>query len=123
MEVEALGDKSFAEGDFLSAQMYYLTAFEQFSFLYDEVKVQAVQDKYYAAKEKSAESFAQKRDAQKAEADARAFYADKNFEEAKANAMQAKELYTALGMKSKVAEMDVLIQQISVDSVISNAVK
>ncbi len=123
METEALGDKSFEAGDYTSAQMYYLTAIEQLIFLSDDIKIQAIQNKYEAAKAKSSESFAQKQNAEKAEADARAFYADKNFEEAKAAATQAKELYTALGMKTKSAEMDILIQQITVDSMISNAVK
>lgn len=120
---EKKGDEAFAEGDYDSAQIQYLLAAGKLIDLSEDVKLKIIQNKYDAAKLKADKAFTKKNEAQKAEAAARAFYADKNFEEAKANATQAKELYLELEMKSKAAEMDILIQQISVDSVISDAVK
>jgi len=120
---EKKGDEAFANGDYDSAQVHYMLAISQLIDLAEDVKLEIVQNKYYSARVKSSEAFTQKRNAEQAEADARTLYVDKNFEAAKAKAVQAKELYTELGLKSKVTEMDVLIQQISVDSVISNAVK
>ena len=72
---------------------------------------------------KVTESYSQKNDAEKAEENARNFYAEKNFTAAKAAAAQAKELYNALGKKIKAAEMNVLLEQIAVDSMIADAVK
>lgn len=81
-----------------------------------------MQSKLDAAKFKSGESYSQKNDAEKSEENARNFYAENNFTAAKA-AAQAKKIYNALGKKSKVEEMDILLEQIAVDSMIADAVK
>lgn len=145
----ALGEYLFQTGEYDEAENLYLKAnklaatlhnnklrqkiTESIEKIYDKrAELQKAAEQQLNAKRQTAindamkkgyETFTQKNQAQEAEADARAFYADKNFEEAKAKATQAKELYLELGMKSKAAEMDILIQQISVDSMISNAVK
>ena len=54
---------------------------------------------------------------------ARNNYADKNYTEAKAAAETAKQLYSTLGLKDKVADIDVLIEQIMADAAIDNALK
>ena len=122
-QIEVKGDTAFDAGDYASAQIYYLRAAEAFVDLSEDIKVKSVQEKYDAAKAKIDASFKDKINAENVEADARAFYADKNFEAAKAAATQAKELYNALKMKSKADEMDILLQQIAVDSMIADAVK
>ena len=122
-DTEAKGNACFDSGDYASAQMYYLSAIDQYIALSENVKVEILQSKLDAAKFKSGESYSQKNDAEKAEESARNFYAEKNFTAAKAAAAQAKEIYNALGKKSKVEEMDILLEQIAVDSMIADAVK
>ena len=123
VQTELKGDSAFESGDYASAQMYYMTAIEKFSNLSEEPKVKAIQNKFDASKSKETESHSQKADAEKAEENARNFYIEKNFAEAQAAATQAKQLYSELGMKSKVDEMDILLQQIAVDSMISDSLK
>lgn len=123
LKSEQKGDESFESGDYLSAQMYYMTAIEQFMDLNEAPKVKSLQAKFDAAQQKDADSRSQKSEAENAETQARNFYLDKNYTAAKAAATQAKEIYAAQGLKTKVDEMDILLQQISVDAVISDAVK
>ena len=122
-ETETKGDESFAAGDYESAQMYYLTAIEKFNVLVETEKVKSIQGKFDVARAKSFESRGTKVEAEDTEQRARNFYADKNYEEAKAAAIKAKELYDKLGMKLKVQDMDVLLEQISTDEMIANALK
>lgn len=121
--VEAKGDQSFDDGDYLAAQMYYMTAIEKFTSLLDETKVKVLQGKFELAKEKSTELQSKKADAEKAEQDARSLYADKNFAEAKAAAQAAKDAYTELGLKAKADEMDALLGQIATDEMIAGTLK
>ena len=120
---EVKGDESFAAGDYQSAQMYYITAIEKFNALVETEKVKAIQAKFNVARAKSFESRGTKVEAEDTEQKARNFYVEKNFEEAKAAATKAKELYEKLGMKSKAEEMDILLAQIATDEQIANALK
>ena len=56
------------------------------------------------------ETRGEKMNAENAEQTARNNYADKNYNEAQTAAEEAKRLYTQLGMKEKVSDMDVLLQ-------------
>ncbi|MBQ9486930.1 MAG: hypothetical protein IJU91_03885 [Selenomonadaceae bacterium] len=123
MDTEAKGDEFFDTGDYISAQMYYMMAIEKFSALVEKDKVHTIQRKFDLARAKSLESRGNKVEAEDTEQKARNFYAEKNYEEAKAAATKAKELYTQLGMKSKVADMDLLLEQIATDAMIDSAVK
>ena len=122
-EFETKGDESFAAGDYASAQMYYLTAIEKFGSLVETQKVQLIQEKFTTARTRSFESRGTKVEAEDTEQRARNLYADKNYSEAKAAAIKAKELYTNLGMKSKVDDMDVLLEQIVTDAQIADSLK
>ena len=122
-ETETKGDESFAANDYASAQMYYMQAIEQFSVLVEPEKIKSIQGKFDVARAKSFESRGTKVEAEDTEQRARNLYVEKNFEEAKAAATKAKELYIKLGMKSKVQDMDVLLEQISTDAMIANALK
>ena len=121
--IEVKGDESFAAGDYESAQMYYLTAIEKFNVLVEPDKVKAIQEKFDLARTKSFESRGTKVEAEDTEQRARNLYLDKNYEEAKAAATKAKELYDKLGMKLKVQDMDVLLEQITTDAQIAAALK
>ena len=122
-DTEVKGDESFAAGDFASAQMYYITAIEKFNALVEMDKVKSIQEKFDLAKAKSFESRGTKVEAEDTEQRARNLYVEKNYEEAKAAANKAKELYTKLEMKSKVEDMDILLEQIATDAQIANALK
>lgn len=121
--IEIKGDESFAAGDYAAAQMYYLTAIEKFNALVEMNKVKSIQDKFSLARSKSFESRGTKVEAEDTEQRARNLYVDKNYEEAKAAAIKAKELYDKLGMKLKVQDMDVLLEQITTDAQIAAALK
>ena len=121
--IEVKGDESFNAGDYASAQMYYLTAIEKFNVLVEPDKVKAIQEKFDLARTKSFESRGTKVEAEDTEQRARNLYLDKNYEEAKAAATKAKELYDKLGMKLKVQDMDVLLEQITTDAQIAAALK
>ena len=103
--------------------MYYLTAIEKFGSLVETQKVQLIQEKFTTARTRSFESRGTKVEAEDTEQRARNLYADKNYSEAKAAAIKAKELYTNLGMKSKVDDMDVLLEQIVTDAQIADSLK
>ncbi|MBQ7628618.1 MAG: hypothetical protein IJS81_00155 [Selenomonadaceae bacterium] len=123
IKIEKQGDDSFESGDYTSAQMYYAKAIKELNDLLEKDKAQSVQNKFDAAKKKFLESEGTKIEAEDTEQKARDLYADKNFEDAKAHATRAKELYEKLGMKSKVADMDILIEQIATDAQIADALK
>lgn len=122
-KIEEKGDASFESGDFLSAQMYYMTAIEKFGEIKEDIKVKSVQGKFDLARAKAVESQGTKVEAEDTEQKARNLYAEKNYEEARTAATKAKELYTKLEMKSKAEEMDILIQQIVTDAQIADALK
>ena len=117
------GDKSFDEKDYLTAEMYYMRAIDGFVDLKEEGRVQNVQQKYDLSKSKHLETQGRKIQAEDTEFAAREFYENKNFEEAKAAATQAKNLYIEIGLQSKADEMDVLLQQIATDAAIAGALK
>ena len=119
-ETEKKGDESFAAGDYASAQMYYLTAVDQFSALLEQEKVKSIREKFEIARTKSFESRGTKVEAEDTEQRARNLYVEKNYEEAKAAATKAKELYEKLGMN---ADMDILLEQITTDAQIAAALK
>ena len=123
IKTEAKGDESFAAGDYAAAQVYYLTAMEQYINLAEEPKLKPLQAKLDATKLKAGELYAQKDSAEVCEANALSYYADKNYEEARMYALQAKEAYKALGLQTKIDAMEVLLQQIAVDEMVANAVK
>ena len=122
-EYDIKGDKTFDAGDYLAAQVYYMTAIEKFSALVDTERVKIIQAKFDAARLKALESRGTKVEAEDTEQRARNFYADKNYEEAKVAVVKAKELYTTLGMKSKVDEMNILLEQIATDAAIADSLK
>lgn len=123
-QVEKNGDKSFDDGDYLSAQMYYMRAIEIYNeVIHDKERAQFVQQKYDIATQKFTELGKDKKDAEDMEKKAREYYADKNYSEAKASANMAKKMYADLGMKSKSDEMDILLQEIATDEIISMSVK
>ena len=121
--IEQKGDKSFDDGDYLAAQMYYMTALEKFNALMDDTKVKVLQGKFELANEKNSELQTKKSDAEKFEQDARNLYADKNFTEALAAATAAKDAYTELGLKAKADEMAALLDEISTDQAIAGTLK
>lgn len=120
-QIEKQGDDALEAGDYLSARMFYVTAIDRYKATFNEPKVAIVTEKYETAKARFAESQNKKKAASDTEQQARDFYAAKNYAEATATAKQAKEQYEALGMKSKVDEMDILIQQIATDNAIANS--
>ena len=123
-QVEKNGDTAFDDGDYLAAQMYYTRAFEMYKdVLYDESRANLVVNKLNIAKQKFAEIGKKKTDAVEMEQKARQFYADKNYPEAKASAEMAKKMYADLSLKTKVDEMDILLQEIATDQIIDASVK
>lgn len=123
IKLEKLGDEAFDAKDFLSAQMYFMSAVDDFYDLKEDMRAENIMKKYDLAHEKYAESQSKRIQAENTEAKARAFYADRNFTEAQAEAAQAKEIYLEMGMKNKADEMDILLQQISVDAAIAETLK
>lgn len=123
-QLETNGDKAFDDSDFLAAQMYYMRAIEFYNeTLRDKERAQIVQKKYDIATQKFAEGDKQKKDVIAMEQKARDFFTEKNYAEAKASATMAKKMYEDLGMKSKADEMDILLQEIATDEIISSSVK
>lgn len=122
-DFEKLGDKSFDEKDYLTAQMYYMLAIEGLYDLKEEKIAAIVQKKCDLASEKYSETNDKKFQAEAAAMSAQYHYTDKNFVRATEAANQAKEMYLALGMKNKADEMDILLQQIAVDAAIAEALR
>ena len=123
-QVEKNGDKAFDDGDYLSAKMYYTRAVEIYKdILFDEQRANLVQNKFNIASQKFAQIEKQKTDAIEMEQKARQFYADKNYAEAKACTEMAKKMYADLSLKTKVDEMDILLQEIATDQIIDASVK
>ena len=123
-EAEAIvkqGDEAFDAQDYLSAQMYYTRAATAYNNLRDLEKVKILENKSDVANAKYLESRGKKIQAEDTEMMAREYYADKNFEQAKKSAQQAKTLYLENGDKNKADEMDALLQQIAVDETIAEA--
>lgn len=117
------GDDAFDKGDYISAQMFYMRAIEQYDNLLDAGNVKIVQAKYDIATEKFSASEKKKTEADAIAKKALEYYAAKNYSEAKAAATSAKKLYTDLGLKTKADEMDILLQQIATDEVIASSLK
>ena len=123
-KVEKSGDTAFDDGDYLSAKMYYMRAVEIYrEVLFDDQRANLVQNKFNIASQKFAEIEKQKTDAIEMEQKARQFYADKNYAEAKVCAEMAKKMYADLSLKTKVDEMDILLQEIATDKIINASVK
>lgn len=122
-QIEKSGDDSFDNGDYISAQMFYMRAIEKYNALNDEQKAKLIQAKYDIATEKFSEGEKQKTDAEATAKKALEYYANKNYPEAKAAATSAKKMYEDLGLKTKADEMDILLQQIATDEVIASSVK
>ena len=122
-QLEKKGDDAMEAGDYLSAQMYYVSATDKYNALSNPQRAQFVQSKYDAAQEQFLEAQNKKHEAETVEQKARDFYVEKNYAEARSTAEQAKELYNALNMKSKAEEMDILMQQIATDNAIADALK
>lgn len=123
IKTETKGDESFNSGDYASAQMYYLMAMKKYEDLNEEPKIKAVQKKLDATKTKFDEIDAQHEAAEVCERDARHYYDDRNFEQARIAALQAKEMYQTLGLKTKMDSMDILLQQIAIDEMVANSMK
>ena len=100
-----------------------MRAIERFEDLHEIEIAQTIRNKYELAGSKYLEIVGKKVQAEDIEEKARELYADKNFAQALAATTEAKRLYTELGMKSKVEEMDILIQQIGVDTAIEKALQ
>ena len=107
----------------MTAQAHYSQAVDAYRFLHDDERAQAVLEKYQLAHLKYIETRGEKMKAENAEQTARNNYADKNYNEAQTAAEEAKRLYTQLGMKEKVSDMDVLLQQIMADAAIDSALQ
>lgn len=122
-EIEKKADEFFNAGDYLTAQIHYSQAIDDFESLNEVGHAQVVKNKYDTAKLKFFETRGQKMEAEDNEEYAREHFVDKNYPEAQAAAERAKKLYTDLGMKDKADEMDILIQQITTDAAIDNALK
>ena len=120
---EEKGNKAFDEKDYLTAQMYYSQAMDAFKDLHEDERAQAVKEKANMAGTVYVETLGKKIEAEDTEQNARNFYADKNYSEAKAAAEKAKQLYTDAGMKNKADEMELMIEQITTDEAIDNALK
>ena len=122
-QIEKSGDDSFDNGDYVSAQMFYMRAIEKYNALNDEKKAKLIQAKYDIATEKFSEGEKQKTDAEATAKKALEYYANKNYPEAKAAATSAKKMYEDLGLKTKADEMDILLQQIATDEIIASSLK
>ncbi|MBQ9442238.1 MAG: protein phosphatase [Selenomonadaceae bacterium] len=122
-ELEKKADEFFNAKDYLTAQIHYSQAIDDFESLHEDDHAQIVKNKYDTAKLKFFETRGQKMEAEDNEEYAREHFVDKNYPEAQAAAERAKKLYTDLGMKDKADEMDILIQQITTDAAIDNALK
>lgn len=122
-ELEKKADEFVNNKDYLTAQIHYSQAIDEFEALHEDAHAQTVKDKYDAAKLKFLETRGNKMEAEDTEISARNFYADRNYPEAQVAAERAKKLYTDLGMKDKADEMDILIEQITTDTAIDNALK
>ena len=114
------GDAAFLAGDYVSANVYYQTAMDKFTALGETEKANAVKAKLDSALAKQGEGARQKEEARKAETEAKDKYATNDYAGAQAAAKKAKGLYTIIGDKAKVEEMDQLLTQIDMDSVIKN---
>ena len=120
---EDKGNEAYNAKDYLTAQMHYSQAIDAYDLLQEPSRANAAKEKYIMARDKFNETRGTKVQAEEAEQTARNNYADKNYTEAKAAAETAKQLYSTLGLKDKVADIDVLIEQIMADAAIDNALK
>lgn len=120
-QIEKTGDDAFDKEDYLSAQMFYMRAIEKYISLEEPDKAKLIQTKYDIATQKFSEADKRKKDAEAMEQKARDYYANRNYAEAKSTVAMAKTMYSNLGLKTKVDEMDILLQQIATDEVIDNS--
>ena len=114
------GDAAFLAGDYVSANVYYQTAIDKFAELGEADKVKAIQAKLDSALAKQGEGTRQKVEAQKAADEAKNKYTAGDYAGAQAAAKKAKSIYTAIGEKDKAEEMNQLLTEIEMDSVIKN---
>ena len=119
-EAVSHGDAAFLAGDFVSSNVYYQTALDKFTELGETEKVKAVKAKLDSALAKQGEGTRQKEEANKTAEEAKNKYTAGDYAGAQAAAKKAKGLYTAIGDKPKAEEMDQLLTQIEMDSVIKN---
>lgn len=122
-QLEKNGDDAFDNEEYLSAQMFYMRAIEKYISLEENDKAKLIQTKYDIATEKYSASVSRKKDAEAMEQKARDYYANKNYAEAKSTVAMAKQMYADLGLKTKVDEMDILLQQIATDELIDDSLK
>ena len=114
----AQGDKAFAAGDYISAQVYYQSAVDKFTALDEKAMAEQAETKLGNAKSKQVDSQKTQKSAEMAEADAKRLYATKDYIGARQAALTAKQIYAATGNQAKVDEMNTLLTQIDMDAVI-----
>ena len=113
------GNEAFAAKEYTNAQMYYKVAQEKFHSIAEVEEAKYMQEKFNLAEQKNAEEMKAQKDAETQENLARKAYAERNFALAKQYSQVAKDAFANLGRKDKVAELDLLIEQITADSIIA----
>ncbi len=112
------GDKSFESKDYVSAQIFYQSAMDKFTALGELDQANKMKTKLDNAVQKQGDSTQSKLDAQAMEDKAKSLYAAKDYSGARQAALSAKQMHAALGNQAKVDEMNTLISQIDIDSII-----
>ncbi len=115
----AKGDESFNAGDYLSAEIFYRNAQNTYLSLGEADAAAKMKEKADDSVTKYNDLSEKKKAAEEKEAAARESYLQQNFSVAKQWAVQAKQMYTDLGLKEKSDELQLFIEQIDTDAAIA----
>ena len=114
-QLAAEGDKAFAEGDYGSANVYYVMAIEKYQELGDNAHAELLQSKLDASTQKAEDNKKKEQQAEDYVTAGNEQTASGNYMEAKKQYLFAKNIYRELGMDDKVREMDGLIEILDVE--------
>ena len=117
--MDGKGDEAFAAGDYISAQVYYMSARDKYAALPDYAHAGDAQKKAELAEQKAAEATRQQDEAAAAARAAREAYSLGDYPQAMAKARQAKEAYVSMGDKANADAMQLLLDAIDTDQQIA----
>lgn len=110
----ALGDESFAQGDYESAKVYYATALEKYRELDDNIQKETVEEKLKSVKNKLAANAEKEKEAEGYMAKAEEALAAGDLAAAKLYYLLAKDIYASLKEDEKVAEVERKIEALDI---------
>jgi len=110
------GDKTFAEGDYESANVFYAMAIEKYQELGDSMHVALIQTKLEACKLKAEEIKEKEQQAQSYVDEGKQQANEGNYADAKKQYLLAENIYKELELDDKVAELEGLMEILAVEA-------